>query len=155
NSNSVVHTTHDRSVVTRLQCCDDRRLAWLSRSMQAVLNRTDLTAGDNAADHRSLPVVIRGNQSPCAVVQFQCRISQCIGNIIWRRNKLGTNGTNNHRLWSGPLHNETANHHVVASLNKAPSANIAYGWSRCTATWRDRRADPGYHFTFHLLPVVK
>src|SRR5207249_12329578 len=68
--------------------------------------------------------LFRSYQSPCAVVQFQCRISQCIGNIIWRGHELGTNGTNNHLLWSGPLHNETANHHVVACLNQAANTYV-------------------------------
>src|SRR5215831_10685193 len=67
---SVVHTTHDGSVIARLQRCNDRRLAWLSRSMPAVLDRADLISGDNAADHRSLPVVISSNQSPRAIVQL-------------------------------------------------------------------------------------
>ena len=93
--------------------------------MAAVLDVADLIAGDNPADYRSLPVIIRGNQSSCAVVQFQCRISQCIGNIIWRCTELRTNGTNNHPLWSGPLNNETANHHVVARLHKAASTDVA------------------------------
>ena len=52
--------------------------------MPAVLDRADLVASDNPADYRSLPVIIRGNQSSGAVVQFQCRISQCIGNTKWR-----------------------------------------------------------------------
>src|SRR5947207_15458854 len=50
NSNGVVHTTHDRGVVTRWQRCNDRRLAWLSRSMPAVLDRADLITGDDPAD---------------------------------------------------------------------------------------------------------
>ena len=58
NSNSVIYTTHDRSVVTWLQRRDDRTLAWLSRSMPAVLNRADLISGDNAADRCSLPVIV-------------------------------------------------------------------------------------------------
>ena len=61
NAGGVVHTTHDRGVITRLQRRNDRRLAWLSRSMPAVLDRANLIAGDNPADYRSLPVVIRGN----------------------------------------------------------------------------------------------
>ena len=50
NANGVVYTTHDRSVVTRLQRRDDRRLAWLSRSMPAALDRVNLVAGDNLVD---------------------------------------------------------------------------------------------------------
>src|SRR5437773_772139 len=61
NSNGVVHTTHDRGVVSRWQRSNDRRLAWLSRSMPAVLDRADLVAGDDPADYRSLPVIIRSN----------------------------------------------------------------------------------------------
>ena len=51
-------------------------------SVAAGSNVANLVAGDNPADDRSLPVIIRGNQSPSAVMQLQCRISQCIGNTI-------------------------------------------------------------------------
>lgn len=51
----------------RLQVCNDRRLAWLPRSMPAALNIHDLVLGDNPADDRSLPVIIRGNQSSAAL----------------------------------------------------------------------------------------
>src|SRR5205823_9806299 len=61
NANGVVHTTHDRGVVTRLQRCNDRRLAWLSRSMPAVLACAVLVPGYVACGYRSLPVIIRGN----------------------------------------------------------------------------------------------
>ena len=54
----------------------------VSRSVPAVLDVANLVAGDNSADDRSLPVIVRGNQSPSAIVQFQCRIGQCIGNAI-------------------------------------------------------------------------
>ena len=52
-----------------------------------------------AADYRMLPVIIRADQCSGAVVQFQGGISQCIGNIIWRRTELRAYGTNNHSLW--------------------------------------------------------
>ena len=68
DANGVVYTTHDRSVVARLQRRNDRRLAWNAWSMPAVLDRADLIAGDDPADYRSLPVVIGSNQSSCAVV---------------------------------------------------------------------------------------
>src|SRR6266481_3321683 len=81
NANSVVHTTHDRSVVTRWQLRDNCRLPYVARSVAAVHDVVILACGDNPADYRNLPVIIRGNQSPSAVVQFQCRISQCIRNV--------------------------------------------------------------------------
>src|SRR5882762_9700987 len=90
--------------------------------MPTVLDLGDLIGGDNPADDRSLPVIIRGNQSPCTVVQLQCGISQYIGNAKW--SELRTNATYDHRLWSGPLNNEPANHHVSARLNKAPSTDV-------------------------------
>ena len=62
-----------------------------------ALDIADLVAGDNPADDRMLPVIIRGNQSSRAVVQFQCRISQCIGNTIL--SELRANGAHNHSLW--------------------------------------------------------
>src|SRR6476659_5049362 len=64
---SVVHTPYDRGVVSRRQHSNDGRLAWLSRSMPTVLDRANLVGGDDPADYRSLPVVIRGNQRPCTV----------------------------------------------------------------------------------------
>ena len=91
--------------------------------MAAVLNILDLVLGDNPADDGSLPVIIGGNQSPIASVQFQCRISQRIWNTILT--ELGANGADNHSLWSASLHDETANQHVVARLHKGASTDIA------------------------------
>ena len=42
--------------------------------MPAILDCANLVAGNDPADYGSLPVVIRSNQRPCPVVQFQCRI---------------------------------------------------------------------------------
>ena len=84
----------------------------------AVANLADLITGDNTADYRSAPVIIRADQSSGAVVQFQGGISQCIGNVIGRCTELWTYGTNNYPLWASPLNNEPANHHVVARLHK-------------------------------------
>ncbi len=81
NPGGVVHTAHDRGVVTWWQRCDDRRLPWVCWSMAAVPYVLDLVAGDNPANYRGHPVIVRGNQSSGAVVQLQCRISQCIGNV--------------------------------------------------------------------------
>jgi hypothetical protein len=87
------------------------------------LDSAYLVAADDAADLRSLPVIVTGNQSPVAIVQFQCRISQCIGDP--KLSELRANGTHNHRLWLGPFNNESANHYVVARLNKAASTDVA------------------------------
>ncbi len=85
--------------------------------MPAVLDLDDLAGRDNPADDCMLPVIIRGNQSASAIVQFQCRISECIGNAISR--ELRTNGTHNHSLFgSSPCNDETANHHVVSRLHQ-------------------------------------
>ena len=91
--------------------------------MAAGLDVADLVAGDNPADDRRRPVIIRGNQRSRAVMQFQCRISQCIGNTIL--SELRANGANNYPLWFGPLNNEAANHYVVACLNKGARADVA------------------------------
>jgi len=56
--------------------------------LHAILH---LVLGDNPADDRSLPIVIRGNQSSSAIVQFQCWISQRIQNVILT--ELRANGT--------------------------------------------------------------
>ena len=88
----------------------------------AGLDVADLVGGDNPADDRRRPVVIRGNQRSRAVVQLQCRISQCIGNAIL--SELRAYGTNNYPLWFGPLNNEAANHHVIARLNKGACTDV-------------------------------
>ena len=72
-----------------------------ARSVAAVLNVLDLVLGDDAADYRLLPVVVRGNQTPVAIVQFQCRISQEIRNAILA--ELRANGTYDHVLWLSSL----------------------------------------------------
>src|SRR6266536_2713831 len=82
NSGGVVYPTHDGSVVTRWKTCDDRRFARVRRSVATVLNVLDLVLSDDAADYRLLPVVVRANQGPAAIVQFQGRISQGIRNAI-------------------------------------------------------------------------
>src|SRR5439155_26051039 len=113
----VIYPAHNRGVVTRRQVRNDRRFAWVPRSMAADLNIADLVIGDNPADDGSLPVIIGGNQSSIAIVQFQCGISQWIGNAILT--ELRPNGTNNHAPWRSPLDNESANHHVIACLHQA------------------------------------
>src|SRR5438874_791645 len=96
HTSGVAHTAYNCSVIARLQRCDDRRLTWLSWSVPTVLDRADLVAGDDPANYRRLPVIIRSDQSTCTVVQVQCRISQCIGNS--KVGKLGADGTQNNRF---------------------------------------------------------
>src|SRR6266567_1569150 len=117
NSSGVVYTVDNRGVVARLQISNNRRLACRSRSAAAVLNIADLIAGDNPAEYRRLPVIIGSNQCSGPVMQFQSRISQCVGDSMLR--ELGANGTNDHSLWPSTLNNKTTNHHMLASLNKA------------------------------------
>ena len=64
-------------------------------------------------------LLLERNQSPGAIVQFQCRISQGIRNAILA--ELRANGTYDHVLWLSSLYDEPANHHVVAGLNKTTS----------------------------------
>src|SRR4029078_6142854 len=106
--------------------------------MAAVPDIASLIAGDNPADYRLLPVIIRGNQSSAAIVQLQGGIAQCIGNAIL--SELGTYGANNHPLWFGPLNNEASNHHVVARLHKAASANVGQD---CSHSTKLKRANVG------------
>src|SRR5215510_4872965 len=123
NSGGVVYPTHDGGVVTRWEGCDDRGFPRVARSAAAVLDILDLIASDDAADYRMLPVIVGGNQNPVAIVQFQCRISKGIRNAILA--ELRTNGTDDHVLWPSPLYDESADHHVIASLNKTTSTNVA------------------------------
>src|SRR4030095_13316127 len=89
----------------------------------AGLNAGALAGENNPADDRSPPIVIRGNQRSRAIVQLQCRISQCIGNAILR--ELRAYGTNNRPLWFGPLNNEPSNHYLIVRLHKSACADVA------------------------------
>ena len=94
------------------------------RSVAAVLNISYLVASDNAADYRMLPVIIRADQCSGCVVQFQSGISQWI-----RNTKVSASSGPIARIMTlfGPrsLNDKAANHHVVTSLHKAASADIA------------------------------
>jgi hypothetical protein len=62
NSGGVVYTAHNRSVIAWLQRRDDRRLPRVARRVAAGHYVMDLTAGDDPADYRGHPVIIRGNR---------------------------------------------------------------------------------------------
>src|SRR6266446_9312284 len=123
NSGGAVYTTHDRGVVARWQVRNDRRFARVSGSVAAVHDILNLVVSDNSADDCSLPVIIRGNQSSGAVVQFQRRISQGIRYAILT--ELWPDGAYDHSLCFCALDNETINHHVVAGLHKAAGTDVA------------------------------
>ena len=101
NARRVVYTPHDRRVIACWQFCDDCRFPSVARSVAAVPDIAYLVAGDDSADDRVPPVIIRGNQSSSAVVQFQRRISQNIGNAILT--EFRANGANNDSFWFGAL----------------------------------------------------
>src|SRR5215472_932504 len=90
--------------------------------MAAILNVADLIAGDNPADDGGLPVIIGTDQCSGPIVQFQCRITQCIGDPVLR--ELRANGTNDHCFWPTPLNDKAANHHMLARLNEAAGADV-------------------------------
>src|SRR5215475_4284698 len=106
---------HNRSVFIRRQVCDNRRFVRVLRSVTAVDNLLNLIA--------ILPVVVRGNQSPVAIAQFQCWISQKIWNA--KVAELWANGAQNHPLCLISVYHETANHYVIASLYKAAGTDVA------------------------------
>ena len=108
--------------ISRLLDVAKRNCERLKRLADDLLD-ADLIAGYDSADYRMLPVIIRSNQSSSAVMQFQRRISQCIGNTIVA--ELRANGAQNYPLWLTPLNNETANHHVVTSLDITARADVA------------------------------
>ena len=70
-----------------------------------------------------LPVIIRGNQSPAAVVPFEGRIAQGIGNP--KLDELRPYAAHNHFLCCSPFDNEPSNHHVVAGLSKATRGYVS------------------------------
>src|SRR5260370_1158476 len=123
NAGRVVHTTHNRGVVARWQLRDDCRVIWVAWSVAAIYDVLHLVSGDNPADDRRHPIVIRGNQSSRAIMQFQGRISQWIGHRVL--SEIRTNSTNNNSLWSRSLNDEAANQHVVVCLNKRARTDIA------------------------------
>src|SRR6516165_4033281 len=92
NPGRVIYTADDRSVVARWKIRDDCRFAWVTWCVAAVYDILDLVLGDNPADDRSLPVIIRGNQRSSAIVQFQYGISHWIRNAILT--ELRANGAN-------------------------------------------------------------
>src|SRR5437868_15078627 len=104
NSRGAVYTTHDSRVVACWQICNDRRFSSVTRCVTAVLNFLHLIMGDNSADDSSLPIIIAANQGARAIVQFQCRILQWIGNPVLT--KLRANGADDHSLGLRALDNE-------------------------------------------------
>src|SRR5438105_4696650 len=123
NTGGGVYAAHNRSVVARWQVRDDCRFAWVTRCVAAVYDILDLVLGDNPADDRSLPVIIRGNQRSGAIVQFQCGISHWIRDAILT--ELRANGANNYPFGSRALHDKPADHHVLARLHKGARTDIA------------------------------
>ena len=90
--------------------------------MPGIDDFLDLIVHYNPADDRSLPIIVRSNQSSYAVVQFQSWISQYVGHSKWR--ELRANGTDDDHLWSVALDDEAANHYIVRCLDKAASADV-------------------------------
>src|SRR5512147_1469912 len=91
DSGGVVYPAHNGSVITRWQAGDDCGFVWVGRSVAAVLYFLDLVLRDDAADDCLPPVIVGGNQSSCAVVQLQGRISQEVQNTMLA--ELRSNGT--------------------------------------------------------------
>src|SRR6266436_6324775 len=116
NSRGAVYTAYDSRVVTRWQICNNRRFPSVSRRVTAVLDFLHLVMGDNPADDRSLPIIIAANQSAIAIVQFQGRILQRIGNTVLT--KLRANGAYDHSLGLRALDDKSSDHHVVTRLHK-------------------------------------
>src|SRR5439155_14580975 len=123
NSRGAVYTTHDSRVVACRQVCNDRRFSSVTRCVTAVLDFLHLVMGDNSADDRSLPVIIAANQSAGAIVQFQGRILQRIGNTVLT--KLRANGADDHSLGLRALDDKSSDHHVVTYLHKGAGTDVA------------------------------
>src|SRR5207245_9969232 len=98
--------------------------------MAAVLDFLHLIVGNDPADDGSLPVIIRGNQSASAIVQFQCWILQWIGNTVLT--ELRANGADNYPLWGRACNDEPTNHHVIARLHKRTCGNTTKPTHSCT-----------------------
>src|SRR5262249_2564487 len=122
HSSGVIHTTHDRRVVTRWQICYDRRFSCVLGRVPAGQDLSPLIASDNPAEDRSLPVIIGSNQRSRNIVQLQRGINHCIGNAML--SELRTYCSNNHLLCLGSLNNESPYHHVVTCLNKGPRTDV-------------------------------
>src|SRR5204863_9253795 len=68
NAHRVVYATYNRRVIACRQICYDRRFPCVGRSMAAIPDIAYLVAGDNPADYRMQPAIIRGDQSSRAVI---------------------------------------------------------------------------------------
>src|SRR5436305_623681 len=123
NSGGAVYTAHDRGVVSRRQVCYNRRFPLVSRCVTAVLDFLHLLMGDDPADDRSLPIIIAANQSARAIVQFQGRILQWIGNPILT--ELRANGADDYPLGLRALDDKSSDHNVVARLHKGAGTDVA------------------------------
>src|SRR5438105_12680252 len=82
NARGAVHPAHDGGVIACWQICNNCRFSSVTRCVTAVLDFLHLVMGDDPADDRSLPIIIAANQGARAIVQFQGRILQWIGNTI-------------------------------------------------------------------------
>src|SRR5262249_39186713 len=144
------HAPHNCCVVTSWQICNDGRLPGVHGSATAVDDLLDLAAHDYASDYCRLPIVVGGKQSSGAIVQFQCRINQNVGNT--ELSELGAERTNDYGLTLGSLNDEAPDHHIVICLNKRASADVregrrgdgCRGRPRCTSSSRPRRGSGGW-----------
>src|SRR3954471_20441128 len=105
--------------------------------MAGVQNLLDLAAGNDPPDDCMLPIIVRGNQSSCAIMQFERGILQRIGNPILTQ--LRSDRPYDDSFQSAASHDETTNHHVVAGLDKAASTEVT---ERCRRARRTVELNP-------------
>jgi hypothetical protein len=132
-ASDVIHTLRNGRVVRRQQGGDQSRFRWVAWSQSAALNLSYLIGSNDAADLRCLPIIIHSNGA-CALVEFQSRVGQRIGNSEICQGRAYC--PDDHPLRSASLDNETGDQHVLPGTYMQPSRNVSkrcrYG-GRC---WR-------------------
>src|SRR3954469_25892068 len=118
-SRGAINAAHDRCVIACREICYDGRFPSICGSPSSIEDLLDLVVHYNPADYCRLPIIVGGNQSSGAIVQFECWISQNVGYA--ELTEFRANRANNHSLWSVSCNDETSNHDVVIHLDEATS----------------------------------
>ena len=83
NSRGVVHPADNRGVVTRWQCCDNRRLPWICWSMAAVPDILNLIAGDDPANYRIIQLSLEAIKAPVLSCSSNVGSANALGTPNW------------------------------------------------------------------------
>ena len=126
NTGGVVYAPHDRGVVTRWQVCDDRRFPCrraersrclrISRTWSLVIIPPIIVV---------LQLSLEAIKAPVPSCSSKVGLANALGILYGGAPSSGPMARTITLFGCSPLNNEPANHHVVARLHKAASANVA------------------------------